>query len=203
MDVHECTDARRIIKYNYRIVGAVGRMIVLGLGTASVRPVKPILVVVRRVMVVVVVVFGPVRGDGGPSGRGEERHVQGDGQSVPRIVDGRDGRHGVHGPVEAQPARVHQQSHVLRGQIEERQRPGDQAGRFGRGVVGGREHGRTAVAHQRHADEQQAGRRAGQYGQRPVRSACVLRERKKKKRKTLLTDNTTGAHFWTGHRIDR
>lgn len=158
------------IRTTYRVVGSVGRAVVLGLGAAPVRSV-----------VGWPVVPGPVRRGRGPPGRGEERHVQGDGQRVPGVVDGRDGRNRVHGPVEAEPPRVDEQPDVLDGQIEERQRPGDQAGRLGRRVVGRGEHWRAAVAHQRHPDEQQAGRGARQDHQRPVHSAGVLRRSKKKK----------------------
>jgi len=84
------------------------------------RPVWPV--------VVMVVLPVSVRGGGGPPGHGEQRRVQDDGQRVPRVVDGRDGRHRVHGPVEAQPPRVYQQPDVLGRQIEERQCPGDQTG---------------------------------------------------------------------------
>lgn len=102
----------------------------------------------------VVELFGPVNGGGGgPSGDGEQSHVQSDRQRVPRVVHGSDGRHGVHGPVEAEPPRMDQQSDVLDRQIEERQRPGYQTRRFGRWIVRGREYGRPSLAHQRHPYE--------------------------------------------------
>lgn len=86
----------------YRVVGTVSRTVVLGLGTAPVRPVGPVM-------------FGPVRGGGGPPGRGEQRHVQGDGQRVSRVVHGRDGCNSIHGPIEAQSSRVDEQPDVLDG----------------------------------------------------------------------------------------
>jgi len=108
----------------------------------------------------VVVQPGPGRGCGGPLGCGKQGHVQGNGQGVPGIVDGRDGRDGVHGPVKAQPPGVDEQPEVLGGQVEERQSPRHQAWRLCGRVVGGREHRWSAVAHQRHSGEQQTGRRA-------------------------------------------
>lgn len=121
--------------------------------------------------------LGPGRGYNGPPGRGEQCHVQGDGQRVPGIVYGSDGRDGVHGPVEAQPPGVDKQPEVLGGQVEERERPGYQAGRLGGRVVGGREHRWAAVAHQRHPGEQQAGSRARQDRQRPEHSTGVLQNK--------------------------
>lgn len=124
---------------------------------------------------------GPVRCGHGPPSHGEQHDVEDGGQRVPGVVHGRDGSHGVHGPIEAQPARVDEQSNVLDGQIEERQCPCDQAGRFSRRVVGGRKRGRTTFAHQRHPHEQETGRRSGQDGERPVHPAGNLQKKKNDK----------------------
>lgn len=174
-----------VVRIAYRVVGSVRRMIVLGLGTASVGP----------VIGCSVVDLGPVRRGHRPPGRSEQRHVQSDGQRVPGVVHGRDRRYCIHGPVETEPPWIDEQPDVLDGQIQERQRPGDQAGRFGRRVVGRGENGRTAVAHQRHSHEQQTGRRARQYHQRPVHSTGVLEKsneknsNKKKKKNNPRTVN--------------
>lgn len=203
---HKHTVVRIIIrKTAHRIVGAG---VVLRFGTTPVRPVLVMVVVLLAVvllavmvvmMVVVVMVVirrpvhvvpgaGPVRGGHrGPPGRGEQRHVQGHGQRVPRVVHRGDGRHRVHGPVEAQPPRVHEQPHVLGRQVEERQRARHQAGRLGGRVVGGREHGRPGLAHQRHTYEQQTGRGARQDRQRPVHAAGVLQRNKTKKKNIINT----------------
>lgn len=63
----------------------------------------------------VVVQPSPGRGCGGPLGRGEQGQVQGDGQGVPGVVDGCNGRDGVHGPIEAEPPGVDEQPEVLGG----------------------------------------------------------------------------------------
>lgn len=116
----------------------------------------------------------PGRGCDGPLGGGEQGHVQGDGQGIPGVVDGRDGRDGVHGPIETELPGVDEQPEVLGGQVEKRQSPRHQARRLRGRVVGGREHRWSAVTHQRHPGEQQTGRRARQDCQCPVHSSGVL-----------------------------
>lgn len=55
--------------------------------------------------------------------------------NVPPVGEGPDQRQGVHGPVEAQRVREKEEPKVGGGQVEEGQRPGEERGRVGRGVV--------------------------------------------------------------------
>lgn len=70
----------------------------------------------------------------GPDRGGDQGGVEEGGLEVPRVEEGGDAGHGVHGPVEAERARAEQHPRARRGQVEERE-AASEAGGMPRGRV--------------------------------------------------------------------